>query len=77
LLLTVPSLEDRVGVLQPSEAVAVPSALFISPADGLQPRVVAVPPVVITGAPLSAVQVTVRDEVDVLPQASLAVKVLV
>jgi hypothetical protein len=77
LLLTEPSLDDRVGVPQPSVAVAVPNALLISPADGLHPRDVVVPPVVITGAVLSAVQVTVRDAVAVLPQPSLAVNVLV
>ena len=78
LLPTVPSLAaDTVGVPQPSVAVAVPSAPLISPEVGLQPSVVVVPPVVITGAVLSAVQVTVRDAVDVLPQASLAVHVLV
>jgi hypothetical protein len=77
LLLTLPSLEDTVGVPQASVAVAVPSALLISPADGLHPRVVEVPPVVNTGAVLSAVQVTVLDAVEVLLQASLAVHVLV
>ena len=34
---------------QLSVAVAVPSAAFISPADGLHPRDVPVPPVVIVG----------------------------
>jgi hypothetical protein len=78
LLETSPSLgADTVGVPQASVAVAVPRALLISPPDGLQPRVVVVPPVVITGAVLSAVQVTVRDAVDVFPQASRAVHVLV
>ena len=47
--LAAPSLGVTVGVLQPSVAVAVPSAAFISPADGLQPRVKVVPPVVIVG----------------------------
>src|SRR6187431_2424446 len=78
LLPTVPSLPaDKVGVPQPSVAVAVPKAPLMSPEVGLQPSVVVVPPVVITGAVLSEVQVTVRDAVDVLPQASLAVHVLV
>ena len=35
---TGPSLEDRVGVLQPSVAAAVPRAALISEAAGLQPR---------------------------------------
>ena len=44
-----PSLDDIVGVLQPSEAVAVPRAAAISEAAGLQPRVVTAPVIVITG----------------------------
>ena len=44
-----PSLDDIVGVLQPSEAVAVPRAAAISEATGLQPRVVTAPVIVITG----------------------------
>jgi hypothetical protein len=77
LLVTLPSLEVSVGVPHASVAVAVPSAAFISPAEGLQPSVVVEPPVVITGAVLSEVHVIVLDEVAVLPQASLAVHVLV
>ena len=77
MLLTLPSLEVTVGVPQASVAVAVPSAAPISFADGLQPSDVPVPPVVNTGGVTSAVQVTVRDAVAVLPQASLAVNVLV
>jgi hypothetical protein len=74
---TDPSVELTVGTLHPSVAVAVPSALFISPAAGLHPSDVAVPPVVNTGGVRSAIHVTVRDAVDVLPQKSLAVHVLV
>src|SRR5678815_2664175 len=78
LLPTEPSLPaDREGVPQPSVAEAVPKAPLISPVVGLQPRVVVVPPVVITGGVLSEVHVTVRDAVEVLPQASIAVHVLV
>ena len=44
-----PSLDDIVGVLQPSEAVAVPRAAAISEAEGLQPSVVTAPVIVITG----------------------------
>ena len=77
MLVTLPSLELIVVLPQASVAVAVPSATLISAADGLQPSVVVVPPVVITGAVLSAVHVIVLDAVAVLPQASLAVKVLV
>ena len=77
-LLTVPSLGvDTVGVPQASVAVAVPKAPLISPGVGLQPRVLVVPPVVITGGVISDVQLTVRDAVEVLPQASVAVNVLV
>jgi hypothetical protein len=77
LLLTLPSLEETVGVPQASVAVAVPNALFRSAAEGLHPSDVPVPPVVNTGAVTSAVHVAVRDAVAVLPQASLAVHVLV
>ena len=77
MLLTVPSLCDSVGVPQASVAVAVPRAAPISFAEGLHPRVVVVPPVVITGGVTSAVQVTVLEIVEVLPQPSLAVNVLV
>jgi hypothetical protein len=62
---------------QASVAVAVPSAPLISPAEGLHPSDVPVPPVVSTGGVRSAIHVTVRDAVDVLPQKSLAVHVLV
>ena len=62
---------------QASVAVAVPSAPSISPAEGLHPSDVPVPPVVNTGGVRSAIQFTVRDAVDVLPQKSLAVHVLV
>jgi hypothetical protein len=44
-----PSLNDRVGLPQASEAVAVPRAAVISEAEGLQPRVVTAPVIVITG----------------------------
>src|SRR5688500_20294109 len=77
LLVTLPSLEDRVGTPHASVAVAVPSALLISLATGLHPSVVVVPPVVSTGGDTSAVQVAVREAVAVLPQASAAVHVLV
>jgi hypothetical protein len=76
-LLTDPSDGVTVGLLQASVAVAVPRAAFISLATGLHPRVNVVPPVVIVGPVWSAVHVTVREAVDVFPQASLAVNVLV
>ena len=71
-----PSLDVIVVLPQASVAVAVPSAALISAADGLQPKVVLVPPVVIDGIALSADHDIVLDEVDVLPHASLAVNVL-
>ena len=55
----------------------MPSALFISAEDGLQPNVVVVPPVMMAGTVLSAVHVTVLEAVAVLPQTSIAVHVLV
>ena len=77
MLVTFPSLEVIVVFPQASVAVAEPSAALISAADGLQPSVVVVPPVVITGTALSADHVIVLDAVAVLPHASIAVNVLV
>src|SRR4030095_4529775 len=76
-LVTLPSLEVTVGLPQASVAEAVPKAPFISPAEGLHPSVNEPPPVVRVGAVTSAVHVAVRDAVEVFPQASLAVHVLV
>lgn len=77
LLCTGSSLTVIVGTPHASVAVAVPSALLISPADGLHPSVVPVPPVVSTGGVTSSVQVTVLAADAVLPQASCPVNVLV
>ena len=74
---TGPSEELIVGVPQPSVAVAEPSAAVISEACGLQPRDTLVYEPVNTGGVISAIQVTVREVVVVLPQASIAVNVLV
>ena len=49
VVVIVPSVAETDAVLQPSVAVAVPSAAAISEADGLQPRVVTAPVMVITG----------------------------
>jgi hypothetical protein len=73
----VPSVNVRVGVPQASVAVAVPNAAVISEAEGLHPRVVGPPDVVIVGGAWSWVHVTVLTAVAELPQASLAVNVLV
>ena len=60
-----------------SVATADPRAALISAVVGLQPRVVAVPVAVIDGGVRSDVHVTVLEVVAVLPQASMAVKVLI
>jgi hypothetical protein len=72
LFWTAPSLCVNVVAPHTSDAVAVPKALVISPAVGLQPNVELVPPVVIIGGELSSVQFAFRDAVDVLPHASVA-----
>ena len=76
---TAPS--DAAGVsapLQLSDAVAPPNAPLIVAVDGLHASVVDEVAVgVTTGAVISNVQVTVRDNVPVLPHASVAVHVLV
>jgi hypothetical protein len=75
--LTGPSLDVTVGVPQASVAVAVPRAASIAADDGLHPGVNVVPVAVIVGGVLSLVHVTVLEAVAVLPQASVAVHVLV
>src|SRR5215204_2054337 len=74
---TDPSVDVKVVAPHPSVADAEPSAAEISPAIGLQPRANVVPPEVIIGGALSSVHVTVRETVDVFPQASMAVNVRV
>src|SRR5262245_62033844 len=74
---TVPSVNVIVGVLQPSLAVAEPSAAAMSDAAGLQPSVVGPPLTLITGPVTSVIHVTVLEVVAVLPHASFAVNVLV
>ena len=66
-----------VTVPQPSVAVADPSAASIAADEGLHPGVNVVPVVVIVGGVLSCDQVTVLEAEEVLPQASIAVHVLV
>ena len=72
-----PSFCVNVVAPQASLAVAVPKALVMSDAAGLQPNDKAVPPVVIIGGDVSSVQFAVRDAVDVFPQPSVASHVLV
>jgi len=66
-------------VLQASVAVAEPRAASIAADVGLQPRLpfAGVPVAIIVGAVTSTVHVAVLDAVAVLPQASVAVNVLV
>jgi len=73
----VPSIAVIVVVLQPSVAVAEPRAASISEEEGLQPRVVVVPLAVMDGPLRSRIHVTVVEAVAVLPQASVAINVLV
>ena len=74
---TGPSTGVKVNVPQASLAVALPSAASIAADVGLHPSVEVVPVAVITGGVAFDDQVTVLDTVDVLPQASVAVNVLV
>jgi hypothetical protein len=70
-------MNDITGVPQLSVAEAVPSAALICATVGLQPAFNVVPEAVMSGAVVSTTQVMVRDVPDTLPQASVAVKVLV
>jgi hypothetical protein len=74
---TCPSLTVTAGVPHAAVAVAEPSAALISEAEGLQPSVGVAPVIIIAGGLGALVQVTVVEAVAVLPQASLAVNVLV
>ena len=77
LPLTGPSTGVRVNVPQASVAVALPSAASMAAEDGLHPSDSVVPVAVITGVVAVAAHTTVLDVVAVLPQASVAVNVLV
>jgi hypothetical protein len=72
-----PSLCVIVTAPQASVAVALPNALLISDAAGLQPSVVVVPLAMIDGGVLSFVHVMVLAAVAELPQPSEATNVLV
>ena len=74
---TAPSVNVIVGVLQPSVAVAEPSAAVISEANGLQPSGTSAYDPVNAGGTWSEVQVTVLEVVAELPQPSTAVNILV
>ena len=77
MLVTALSAEVTAAVLHVSAALAVPKAASISAAVGLQAKDRVVPLAVIVGADVSTVQVTVREAVEELLQASFAVKVRV
>jgi hypothetical protein len=74
---TVPSVNVIIGVLQSAVAVAEPRAALISAAEGLQPSVTEEGVTIIVGGLGALNQVTVLDTVALLPQASMAVNVLV
>jgi len=76
LTLVIPVIAS-VTVLQLSVAVAVPKPASIVAALGLHPSGTVVYEPVNTGGVLSEVHETLREVVDVLPQASVAVNVLV
>ncbi len=74
---TAPSVNVIVAMLQPSVADAEPSAAVISEAKGLQPSGTSAYDPVNAGGIRSLVQLTVLVMVAVLPQASVAVNILV
>ena len=76
-LVTKPSADVIVGVPQASVAVAVPSAAVIADEVGLHPKFCVVYVPVKVGGVLSFDHDTVLEVVEVLPQASVAVHVLV
>ena len=69
--------EVNVNVPQAFIAVAEPRAASIAAAVGLHPTLKLLPVAMMVKEDRSSVQVTVRDVVAVLPQASVAVNVLV
>jgi hypothetical protein len=74
---TGPSVTVTAGDPQAAVAVAEPRAALISEADGLQPRFATAPVIIMVGGLGTLVHVTVVEAVAVLPQASIAVNVLV
>ena len=74
---TGPSINVTTGVPQAAEAVAEPKAALISEAEELQPRSGVLPVRIIVGGFGTLVHITVLVMVAVLPQASIAVNVLV
>jgi hypothetical protein len=76
LVVTCPSVNVTIGTPQAAVAVAEPRAALISEADGLHPRVPEGDTIIVGGLG-ALIHVTVREVVAVLPQASVAVNVLV
>jgi hypothetical protein len=74
---TAPSVNVTFGVLQAAVAVADPKAASIAEAEGLQPRVTEGDIILIAGGLGALSQVTVLEEVALLPQPSTAINVLV
>jgi hypothetical protein len=74
---TGPSVTVTAGDPQAAVAVADPSAAAISEAEGLQPSVGVAPVIIIAGGLGTLVHITVLVMVAVLPQASIAINVLV
>jgi hypothetical protein len=77
LVCTPPSVNVIIGVLHADVAVAEPSALLISEAEGLHPSVIVGDVIMIVGGLGAFNQVTVIEALVELPQASTAVKILV
>ena len=77
VLPTVPLINVTVGVPQASVADAEPRAASIFAVEGLQDATAGAEFKVIVGGVTSSVHVTVLETVDVLPQPSVAVNVLV
>ena len=75
-MITGPSVDVTIGVPHAAVAVAEPRAALISEAEGLQPRVPEGDTIIVGGLG-ALIHVTVLEVVDVLPQASMAVNVLV
>ena len=77
LLVTAPSVNVTIGVLQAAVAVADPRAAVISEAEGLQPSVTVAGIIIMVGGLGALSQVTVLEVVAELPQPSTAVNILV
>jgi hypothetical protein len=77
LVITGPSVNVTIGVLQAAVAVADPKAASIAAAEGLHPRVTEAGVILIVGGLGALSHVTVLIAVAELPQPSIAINVLV